>query len=122
MGLKEPRHRLQMIHQRPHPGTTFLPEPEMSDLDILCEHRPSPAKLEVLGVDSWPLWKKEVSTFPWRYDRSETCYVVRGRFLVTPEGGGAAREFGRGDLITFPAGLSCTWEILEPVEKHYSSE
>jgi len=28
-------------------------------------------------------------------------------------------EFGRGDLITFPRGLSCTWEILEPVEKHY---
>jgi uncharacterized cupin superfamily protein len=93
----------------------------MSNLDILCEHKPSPAKLEVLGVDSWPLWKKEVSTFPWRYERSETCYVVRGRFLVTPEGG-AARAFGRGDLITFPAGLSCTWEILEPVEKHYSFE
>lgn len=90
----------------------------MTDIEILCEHKPSPAKLDVLGVDHWPIWKKEVSRFPWSYDRAETCYVLRGRFVVTPEGGDP-RAFGRGDLITFPAGLSCTWEILEPVEKHY---
>ncbi|AGA91167.1 putative enzyme of the cupin superfamily [Thioflavicoccus mobilis 8321] len=90
----------------------------MDDLTILHEHKPSPAKLEVLGVEDWPIWTKEVSTFPWRYDREETCYVLRGRFTVTPEGG-APQTFGRGDLITFPAGLSCTWEIHQPVEKHY---
>ncbi len=90
----------------------------MSD-DILCEHKPSPAKLDVLGVYDWPIWKKEVSSFPWTYDAPETCYILRGRFIVTPEGG-APQEFKRGDLITFPAGLSCTWEILEDVEKHYT--
>jgi uncharacterized cupin superfamily protein len=37
---------------------------------------------------------------------------------VTPQGG-VAREFSRGDLITFPTGLTCTWKVLEPVEKHY---
>jgi uncharacterized protein len=91
----------------------------MPDREILCEHKPSPAKLEVLGVDDWPIWTKEVSKFPWRYDQSETCYVLRGRFVVTPDGG-QPQEFARGDLITFPTGLSCTWEILEPVEKHYT--
>ncbi|MCG6895930.1 MAG: cupin domain-containing protein [Thiocapsa sp.] len=90
----------------------------MTDLQIHCEHKPSPAKLEVLGVEDWPVWKKDPSTFPWRYDRAETCYIVRGRFRVTPQGG-EPRTFGRGDLISFPAGLECTWEILEPVEKHY---
>ncbi|MGD8617329.1 MAG: cupin domain-containing protein, partial [Gammaproteobacteria bacterium] len=65
-----------------------------------------------------PIWKKEVSKFPWTYDRQETCYFLRGRVIVTPEGG-ESQEFGRGDLVTFPAGLSCTWEILDPVEKHY---
>lgn len=55
---------------------------------------------------------------PWRYEQTETCYVLRGRFRVTPEGG-EPHEFGRGDLITFPAGLSCTWEVIEAVEKHY---
>jgi uncharacterized cupin superfamily protein len=93
----------------------------MSKHEILCEHKPSPAKLDVLGVDLWPTWKKEVSTFPWSYDKAETCYVLRGRFVVTPDGG-EPQEFGRGDLITFPAGLSCTWEVLEPVEKHYTFE
>jgi uncharacterized protein len=90
----------------------------MTDLAIHCEHKPSPAKLEVLGVDHWPIWKKEASEFPWRYDQQETCYILRGRFKVTPEDG-EAQTFARGDLITFPEGLSCTWEILEPVEKHY---
>ncbi len=90
----------------------------MSDLDIHCERKPSPAKLEVLGVDHWPVWKKDVSEFPWHYDQPETCYVLRGRFTVTPEGG-EPQEFSRGDLITFPAGLSCTWRVLAPVEKHY---
>ncbi|MFP3875020.1 MAG: cupin domain-containing protein, partial [Thiohalophilus sp.] len=27
-----------------------------------------------------------------------------------------------GDLVTFPAGMSCTWEIREPVKKHYDFE
>lgn len=90
----------------------------MNDLEIRCEHKPSPAKLEVLGVDDWPIWKKEPSHFPWRYETAETCYILRGRFTVTPEDG-APQRFCRGDLIYFPAGLSCMWEILEPVEKHY---
>lgn len=90
----------------------------MSDHAILCEHHPSPAKLEVLGVEQWPIWRKEPSTFDWHYEQPETCYILRGRFRVTPVDGESS-EFGRGDLITFPAGLSCTWEILEAVEKHY---
>lgn len=83
------------------------------------EHRPSPAKLEILGVFDWPTWQKEISEFPWHYDREETCYFLRGRVIVTPEGG-EPQEFGRGDLVTFPAGMSCTWKVLEPVEKHYA--
>jgi len=63
--------------------------------------------------------EKEPSTFSWTYGESETCYVVRGRFTVTPDGG-EPHAFSRGDLITFPAGLSCTWEITEAVEKHFT--
>ncbi len=88
-------------------------------MQILCEHHASPAKLEILGVYDWPIWEKEVSEFPWSYDREETCYIVRGRFIVTPEGG-EPQTFGRGDLITFPVGLKCTWKILKQVEKHYA--
>jgi len=32
--------------------------------EILLERKPSPVKLEVLGVYQWPIWRKEPSTFP----------------------------------------------------------
>jgi len=71
-----------------------------------------------LAVEGWPIWRKQASTFTWRHAQTETCYVPRGRFVVTPEGE-SPRAFCRGDLIRFPAGLTCTWEIPEAVEKHY---
>ncbi len=85
---------------------------------ILVEHHASQAKLDIMGVFDWPVWQKEPSTFPWTYDEQETCYILKGRFRVTPDGG-EPQEFGKGDLIIFPAGMNCTWEIIEPVRKHY---
>ena len=29
-------------------------------------------------------------------------------------------DFGAGDLVTFPAGMSCTWEVHGAVKKHYT--
>jgi uncharacterized cupin superfamily protein len=74
--------------------------------------------LESLGVRSWPIWEKEASEFPWTYDDRETCYLLEGDVIVIPEGGKPVR-FGKGDLVTFPAGLRCRWKILEDVRKHY---
>lgn len=85
---------------------------------ILIEHNPSPAKLEVVGVYDWPIWEKEVSTFPWTYDTKETCYILEGEVIVTPDGGEPVR-IREGDLVIFPAGMSCTWQILSPIRKHY---
>ena len=90
----------------------------MSELQILLERNPSPMKLEVMGVYDWPIWRREASRFAWTYQQQETCYILRGRFTVTPEGG-ESQHFQRGDLITFPQGMQCTWEITEDVEKHY---
>ena len=28
-------------------------------------------------------------------------------------------KFGAGDLVTFPQGMDCTWEIGKAVRKHY---
>lgn len=86
--------------------------------DILVEHNASPAKLEVMGVYDWPTWSKEPSTFPWNYDKNETCYLLDGEAIVTPEGGEPV-TIQAGDLVVFPAGMKCTWQILEPVTKHY---
>ena len=85
---------------------------------ILVEHNPSPMKLDVIGVYDWPIWNKEPSTFPWTYDQKETCYLLEGEAVVTPDGGEPVTII-EGDLVMFPAGMSCTWEIRRPVSKHY---
>lgn len=85
---------------------------------IHVEHDPPAARLAELGVATWPIWEKEVSRFPWTYDEREVCYLLAGSVVVTPEGG-APVAFGKGDLVTFAAGLTCTWEVREAVRKHY---
>lgn len=88
---------------------------------ILIEHNPSEAKLDVIGIYGWPIWSKEVSNFPWTYDRQETCYILEGEVTVTPDGGEPV-EIVAGDLVTFPKGMSCTWDIKEDIKKHYNFE
>ena len=87
--------------------------------DIKVERNPSPERLEELGVTGWPIWTKEVSSFPWSYDSPETCYFLEGEVVVTPEGAEPV-TVGKGDLVTFPRGMSCTWDVRQPVKKHYS--
>lgn len=87
-------------------------------MDITIERSVDEARLKELGVYAWPTWSKEASKFPWRYDASEICYFLAGDVTVTPEGGEPVR-MGKGDLVTFPAGMECTWEIHQAVNKHY---
>ncbi|MCW6035444.1 cupin domain-containing protein [Spirulina subsalsa FACHB-351] len=86
---------------------------------IQIEPQVTPERLETLGVPNWPIWTKEVSEFPWTYDATETCYFLAGKVTVTPEQGEPV-TMGQGDLVTFPAGMSCTWQIHQDVKKHYS--
>ena len=86
--------------------------------EIKIETAADADRLARLGVDRWPVWAKEVSEFPWTYDAQETSYLLEGRVIVTPEGG-APVEIAAGDLVTFPAGMTCTWKIVEPLRKRY---
>ncbi|GAB4385691.1 MAG: cupin domain-containing protein [Elainellaceae cyanobacterium] len=87
-----------------------------TQIQVISE--PSTKQLEALGVHSWPIWTKEASEFPWTYDESETCYFLEGDVIVTPDGGEPVRV-GKGNLVTFPARMACTWKILKDVKKHY---
>ncbi|MEH2433741.1 MAG: cupin domain-containing protein [Nostoc sp.] len=87
-------------------------------MEIKIEHQPKQERLNELGVSKWGIWQKEVSKFPWTYDSQETCYFLEGDVLVTPDDGQPV-QMGKGDLVTFPAGMSCTWEITNDVKKHY---
>ena len=79
--------------------------------------KPSEEELQQLGALQWPIWSCEVSTFDWHYDQKEVCYVLAGQ--VTVAAGDEQVEFGPGDLVVFPEGLDCVWQVREPVKKHY---
>jgi uncharacterized cupin superfamily protein len=78
--------------------------------------KPTPA--DIAAFSDCATWSKEPSVFDWEYDSIETCYLLQGDVRVTTADGEVA-EFGAGDMVTFPAGLKCTWEVRAPVHKHY---
>lgn len=86
--------------------------------NITIEHNVSPAKLDAMYVDSWPVWSKEISTFDWTYDKDEVCYILEGAAIITPSNGEPV-SIERGDLVRFPVGMVCVWNITEDIEKHY---
>jgi uncharacterized cupin superfamily protein len=85
---------------------------------LIVVENPTAQKLQALEVNHWPIWTKEVSEFPWFYDETEVCYILEGHIIVTPNGGQPV-ELMPGQLVTFFKGLSCRWQILKAVRKHY---
>ena len=88
----------------------------MSEITVI--NNPDKSELEQQGVFNWPIWEKEASAFPWTYGDKETCYLLEGEVTVTPDGGDPV-SFSAGDLVTFPDGMSCHWDIKVAVRKHY---
>jgi uncharacterized cupin superfamily protein len=81
--------------------------------------KPKMEDIEKEGIMSWPIWEKEISRFEWHYDETEECYLLEGKAVIETNDGEKV-QFGKGDFVTFPKGLSCVWEIKEPVKKHYN--
>lgn len=77
-----------------------------------------PTEKEQKEAESWPIWEKEESKFPWEYDVQETCLILEGKAVIHTKKGNV--EFGEGDYVTFPKGLACTWEIKKKIRKHYN--
>lgn len=86
----------------------------MADIEVT---KPTEEQLEKMGVKGWPIWTCDVSRFDWHYDEMETCYLLKGK--VTVSAGEQQVSFGPGDMVVFPVGLDCVWDVAEPVEKHY---
>jgi len=69
-------------------------------------------------LKSWPVWTKEISEFQWEYDEKETCYILEGKMVVTPENGKPV-SFGKGDACHLSERIKMHWKINSPVRKHY---
>lgn len=69
---------------------------------------------------SWPTWGCGVSKFDWSYDSTETSYIIKGKVTVTPTNGGEPVTIQAGDYVVFPEGMSCIWQVTDPILKHYN--
>eukprot|EP00804_Cyclotella_cryptica_P005426 CCRYP_002969-RA/>CCRYP_002969-RA protein AED:0.00 eAED:0.00 QI:30/1/1/1/0/0.5/2/417/156 len=90
---------------------------KVAEIEVVTQ--PTEEFLEKKGVFSWSKWSCPPSKFPWTYDSTESCYLLQGQVTVTPTDGRKPATFGKGDFVTFPSGMSCTWDVSEGVEKHY---
>lgn len=89
----------------------------MAKIEIIT---PTDEQLRELDLENWSSWESPVKTFDWEYSDTETCYLYEGHVKVTtPE---ETVEFKKGDLVKFPKGLKCTWQVIEPVRKVYKFE
>ena len=79
---------------------------------------PDAARLARLGVDHWLPGEKAVADSAWTHDVSETSHCPDGHVVVPPADGGPV-GIVTGNVLTFPAGLSCTWKALSPFRKRY---
>ncbi|XP_021806073.1 uncharacterized protein LOC110750106 [Prunus avium] len=93
-----------------------------SSLRITVERNPSESRLSQLDIKCWPKWGCSPGKYQLKFDAEETCYLLKGRVKAYPKGSSEAVEFGAGDLVTIPKGLSCTWDVSVAVDKHYKFE
>ncbi|CAN0861294.1 hypothetical protein LINGRAHAP2_LOCUS8164 [Linum grandiflorum] len=97
-------------------------------LRITVERNPSEAKLKELNFKCWPKWGCSPGKYQLKFDAEETCYLVKGKVKVYPktaDGGEQSSEyveFGAGDLVVIPKGMSCTWDVTNAVDKYYKFE
>ena len=82
-------------------------------------HKKKPSEEEIAMTENWGTWSKEPSEFPWSYTDSETCLILEGKATVTAPDGQSI-SFETGDLVTFEAGLDCTWKIDQTIRKRYT--
>jgi hypothetical protein len=77
-----------------------------------------PSEQEKQKCKQWPIWECQPSSFDWAYTETETCLLIKGKVTVTDQKDSVTLE--KGDLVIFPEGLECKWNISEAVTKHYN--
>ena len=81
----------------------------------------SPCSASVIikyGIKNWPIWEREPSNFLWNYDEKEICLIIEGEAKISTEKG-EIYLVKAGDLVEFPEGLSCQWQINKKIKKHF---
>lgn len=77
-------------------------------------------ELKDFGIENWQIWEKEPSNFDWEYIQKERCYIIEGKAKIMSNT--QEVEIQKEDMVIFPKGLKCKWEIIEKIKKYYTFE
>ena len=81
----------------------------------------SPCSASVIiqyGIKNWPIWECEPSNFSWNYNEKEICLIIEGEANIKTKAG-ESYFIQSGDLVEFPEGFSCEWQIIKNIKKHF---
>ena len=70
------------------------------------------------GIKNWSIWECEPSKFSWYYNEKEVCLLIKGEAIINTEEGDCY-TIKSGDLVEFPEGLSCEWQVTKSIKKHF---
>ena len=81
----------------------------------------SPCSASVIiqyGIKNWPIWECEPSNFSMDYSEREICLIIKGEAKIQTSAG-ESYLIKSGDLVIFPEGISCEWQIIKSFKKHF---
>ena len=87
-------------------------------VEVLIKSPCSASVIIQYGIKNWPIWECEPSHFPWNYNEKEICLIIEGEANIKTAAG-ESYFIQSGDLVEFPEGLSCEWQIIKSIKKHY---
>ncbi len=65
------------------------------------------------------IWESKPGKWRCVFTENEFCQILSGVLIVTGDDGSKA-TYRAGDAFVSPAGFSGTWEVVEPVRKHFA--
>ena len=87
-------------------------------MEILIKSPCSASVIIQYGIKNWPIWECEPCNFSWNYDDKEICLIIEGAASIKTEEG-ENYFIKSGDLVEFPKGLSCKWQVIKSLKKHF---
>ena len=74
----------------------------------------SPDNLFAAGI-----WTCEIGKFRIDFGRAEFIQILEGVVIVT-DAEGTSKTYRAGDAFVTPKGFSGTWDVIEPIKKHFT--
>lgn len=84
---------------------------------ILVE-RPAPQKLEMMGVDGWPIKTQAQGKHTQKHALAQECFLFDGELRLSLEGQ-EPLTLVAGDFFIVPANREVLWEVLAAIEYCY---